>query len=289
MKSQKYTYNEVINKFKKEGWTLLSKIYKNNKQKLLVKCKKGHTIYIRLDQFVTGVRCAICNHVKKLTLDEVKATFLKANYIITSTKYINSWGKLDFICDKGHSHKMSVSEFKTGNRCGKCFGTPKHTLKEVKDIFLTKGWAVLSKIYKGNKKKLNVQCDKGHKITIALDTFLQGCGCNKCYYLSKFGESNPSWNHNLTPEERLFKRQKVENREWILSVFKRDKFTCQCCGDNKGHNLNAHHLEGFHWCIDLRYDLNNGVTLCENCHNSFHRRFWTRWNTSEQFYQFLRS
>ena len=75
-------------------------------------------------------------------------------------------------------------------------------------------------------------------------------------------------------------------REWRNSVFKRDDYTCQICGDSSSGNLNAHHLDGYNWCKDKRVDIDNGVTLCDECHRRFHKLYGRGFNTKEQFEKF---
>ena len=60
-------------------------------------------------------------------------------------------------------------------------------------------------------------------------------------------------------------------KEWRTSVFTRDRFTCQICG-KVGGKLNAHHIKHFATHIDLRYRVDNGITLCEKCHKEVHKR-----------------
>lgn len=100
------------------------------------------------------------------------------------------------------------------------------------------------------------------------------------------GEESPKWNPNLTDEERMIKRAYPEYTEWRTQVFERDKYTCQICGDNKGGNLVAHHLNGYHWDKKARVDINNGVTLCERCHNDFHSIYGYGDNNIFQFAQY---
>lgn len=57
---------------------------------------------------------------------------------------------------------------------------------------------------------------------------------------------------------------------WRYSVFLRDRFTCQGCGDARGGNLNAHHIRGFAEDVEARFDLANGITLCWDCHDKEH-------------------
>jgi 5-methylcytosine-specific restriction endonuclease McrA len=66
---------------------------------------------------------------------------------------------------------------------------------------------------------------------------------------------------------------------WRLRVYKRDKFTCQMpsCGYKKF--LQAHHIRRWSSASILRYDPNNGITLCRNCHKKV--------TGNEQYYESL--
>lgn len=63
-------------------------------------------------------------------------------------------------------------------------------------------------------------------------------------------------------------RTSPEAHEWRKRVFTRDNFTCVECGD-KGR-LNAHHIVPWADSEELRFDINNGVTLCLECHTAKH-------------------
>lgn len=62
-------------------------------------------------------------------------------------------------------------------------------------------------------------------------------------------------------------RHSVEMKLWREAIFKRDNYTCVFCGDNRGGNLNADHILPFSLFERVRFDLLNGRTLCEDCHN----------------------
>jgi len=72
----------------------------------------------------------------------------------------------------------------------------------------------------------------------------------------------------------------------ILEILKRDKFTCQKC-QQKGGRLIAHHKQGFADYPKLRFDVNNGITFCEKCHEKFHKIYRKWHNTEKQVKEFL--
>lgn len=55
-------------------------------------------------------------------------------------------------------------------------------------------------------------------------------------------------------------------KKWRIDVYKRDKFTCQMPGCKHKKNLNAHHIQKWASASMLRYDVDNGITLCRGCH-----------------------
>jgi len=63
--------------------------------------------------------------------------------------------------------------------------------------------------------------------------------------------------------------KKVTKREveWRKRVFARDKYTCQepkC--KQKGGYLEAHHIKKKFDYPELKYVIDNGITLCRKCH-----------------------
>ena len=103
------------------------------------------------------------------------------------------------------------------------------------------------------------------------------------------GENSPLYDKSKTQEEREQFRLINGYSEFIKGVYERDNYTCVCCGDDKGGNLNAHHLNGYNWDKEHRTDINNGVTLCEDCHKEFHNIYGYVNNTEEQFEEFMNS
>lgn len=81
-------------------------------------------------------------------------------------------------------------------------------------------------------------------------------------------ENHWNWKGGITEELRLL-RQTDEYKMWRNQVYARDNWTCQKCG-NKLKNLTAHHKKSFKDNPELRYNLDNGVTLCRSCHKKLH-------------------
>ena len=90
------------------------------------------------------------------------------------------------------------------------------------------------------------------------------------YWLGKkrigmIGENNPVWNGG---KSRTYKTgyYSAEYKHWRLQVFIRDGFKCQGCGQVGGY-LTAHHIKSFAHYPKLRFEIMNGITLCEPCHS----------------------
>jgi len=54
-------------------------------------------------------------------------------------------------------------------------------------------------------------------------------------------------------------------RKWRKKVYERDKYTCQECGE-VGGNLNPHHIKPVALFPNLVFEVDNGITLCRECH-----------------------
>jgi hypothetical protein len=89
-----------------------------------------------------------------------------------------------------------------------------------------------------------------------------------------FGENNPAWKGGTSRGYKTGYYSR-EYKLWRKGVFQRDDYTCQGCGV-KNTYLTAHHIKSFAKYPELRFDLNNGVTLCEDCHaevDNYYARF----------------
>lgn len=75
-------------------------------------------------------------------------------------------------------------------------------------------------------------------------------------------------------KHRSYRHVGSNYEKWRKLVFDRDSFICCMC-HQVGGKLQAHHIKEWSKYEELRYNIDNGVTLCVECHKSFHksRRF----------------
>lgn len=81
------------------------------------------------------------------------------------------------------------------------------------------------------------------------------------------GEKHHNWQGGITKES--FKiRNSFLYKQWRKSVLERDNYTCQICGEKEkvSGKLEADHIKQFAYFPELRFDINNGRTLCKDCH-----------------------
>ena len=78
------------------------------------------------------------------------------------------------------------------------------------------------------------------------------------------GSKNPNWKGGVTTVYMKIRHQ-IDSRLWREAIFARDNWTCQECG-KRGGRLNAHHIKSFKQYPELRFAIDNGETLCYNCH-----------------------
>ena len=167
-------------------------------------------------------------------------------------------------------HKKKISKASIGRVSGM---KGKHHSKESKEKIKlgNKGRIVSIKV----RKKIS-KAKKGKKRWWSSPTeFKKGSKGSKCL----------AWKGGISIENQLA-RGSLEMKNWRKKVFGRDNYTCRKTGI-RGGRLCSHHIKNFSKYPELRYELENGITLSEKVHDEFHEIYGKRNNTKEQLIKFL--
>ena len=78
------------------------------------------------------------------------------------------------------------------------------------------------------------------------------------------GNKHWNWKGGISPISETI-RKSIEYKTWRQLIFERDNFTCVICGQIRG-NIEADHIKPFSLYPKLRFLIDNGRTLCHNCH-----------------------
>jgi hypothetical protein len=85
--------------------------------------------------------------------------------------------------------------------------------------------------------------------------------CYSCASIKRMENIDVSGNKNPNfKDDRTNKWKKVRKQ-----CFERDNYTCNLCNKKGNVYINAHHVINRHVCED-KFDINNLVTLCRECH-----------------------
>lgn len=171
--------------------------------------------------------------------------------------------------------KGNKNGFKKGNQIGKANKGRKFEFKERPKA---KGRVIWSKGTKGickawNKGKHLSETTK-QKLRIALKGRKPNKGSFKKGIIpwqkgkqGRGGYLHHNWKGGIsTANEKI--RKSFKYRIWRDEIFERDNYICQMPDCDKTERyLNAHHIKLFSKFPELRFDINNGITLCKKCHN----------------------
>ena len=85
------------------------------------------------------------------------------------------------------------------------------------------------------------------------------------------GSKHYNWKGGITAENTRI-RNSLDSKVWKQAVKQRDDWTCVICGIKnhvglgKSVKLHADHIKPFSLFPELRFAIDNGRTLCEDCH-----------------------
>jgi len=305
--SKKLTNKEVKNILTERDLKLCSgENYKSIDDKIKCVDSEGYIIHQSLYNIRKSPAMSRFGNSNIYTIENINNYIKKhtkglENIQLISTTYEKSNKPLIFNCDIHGQFEISWNAISSGNRCKKCghvnsgiTQTKTHT-QYLDEVFKLVGneYTVLG-IYSLAKEKILIRHNKcGREYEIKADSLLRGTKCLECSpgnIKNWIGEKHPRYKPSLTAREREDRRIGFGNaiNIWRTQIFERDNYTCEYCGKRGKGMLNAHHLDGYNWCKDKRFDVKNGTTLCRECHNKFHSIYKCGENTTQQFKEFLK-
>jgi len=79
-------------------------------------------------------------------------------------------------------------------------------------------------------------------------------------------EGHWNWKTDRSSLAKKQERGDSSYKEWRTSVWRRDSFKCRMQNADCKGNIEAHHILPWAQFENLRYDTNNGITLCHLHH-----------------------
>lgn len=249
------TLDEVMAYYATHGAILLATEYVNNYTLMPFICSCGEQHTLSYNMFQQGVRCPYCSH-GKYTVQEVKAIFDAANCILLTSEYVDNKMLLPFICACGKRHAKRLSHFQQHPYCAECGRntTRGYTQAAIAELWQQWGCEIISHTGYNTPTKFICSCGKLDTVLLKPKTVLQPRVCRWC---KQERRQSSYWARNCG-----------EYYGWRKAVLIRDDYTCQKCSEI--NNLQAHHVESWLYNPDKRFVLDNGVTLCQECHQQVH-------------------
>lgn len=183
------------------------------------------------------------------------------------------------VCDCGNEFVARGASLKAGNT--KSCGCLKIRVKRGQRYGRLTTVKQVTKTTKTTPPKWLCKCDCGNYTEVFVTGLYRdntkSCGCLRSGFRSD--------SDIATERIRLIgKHAPISYVMWKSRVHERDGYKCQCCGSFD--DIESHHKDGWNWCIERRFDLDNGVSLCKFCHADFHKIYGRRNNTEMQYIEF---
>lgn len=159
--------------------------YKNNKTKVTIICNI-HGVFEQFpNDHKNGCGCPACSGLKRITND----IFIKraqkihcGKYDYSNIEYINSFTKIEIICDIHGTFKQVPSDHLSGKGCPKCSGKNKTTNEIIEEFTKIHGnkYDYSLVVYKKAQDKIEILCPIHGLFTQKTYSHLQGTGCPDC-------------------------------------------------------------------------------------------------------------
>jgi len=178
---KRLTIEYVREQIEREDYKLLTKEYRNNKQKLECICPRGHKYNVSWNDWKQKHSRCPCRskYNNRYTIEFIRSEFAKEDYILLATEYVNNSHKLECICSRGHKYKVTWNNWKSHKqRCPYCSKyRNRYTIEFIRSEFAKEGYKFLTKEYINAQQKLDYICPKGHRHSISWNKWKQGERC----------------------------------------------------------------------------------------------------------------
>lgn len=269
-----------------------------------VSCKSGQSVWFKCPRNIheserhvlcditrnvsTKLACKKCNSVAQIVIDKFGEDYLLSHW--HESNAVSPWDVsgnnskiiINIQCTEKdyHIYPQTSPSFCNGSGCPYCNGRKVHPNDslailnpDIIQIWSDKNENSPYEYALKSNKSVWFKCNNGKHddyLRPLNNAFRSGYKCPECVKdeISKRmrGEGNHFWRGGVHDKNDAIRHSR-EYKKWRTSVYERDDFTCQCCGV-RGVELNAHHLNSFSSYPELRFNIDNGITLCINCHDS---------------------
>ena len=188
---------------------------------------------------------------KIYTIEDVRKVFESKGYTLISKEYIGANVPLECNCSIHGNFKISFSNLKNHRGCRKCglerlANMKKLPIKTVRKYVESRGYTLVSKVYKNNTTPILLHCKKHGDFSIGYNNLKKGEGCHKCGLEKMKGSTHPNWNGGSS---ELVNSMRAFIKPWRLKCMDANNFTCEISG--KHGYLNVHHMVNFSTILDI--------------------------------------
>lgn len=240
--------------YKKNG-ECLSIEYKNSFSDLDWKCKDGHIWKAPLRRIITNHWCPECAIIKN-TKNQTKYSLELANDLANkkegfciSKEYKSLVDKLKWKCKVGHIWETTLRNVMNGSWCPECDnrvadGTRRYSLNYIKDFALNKNGKCLSDKYFSLGRKLEWECEFGHKWSASFRQILyHNTWCPECSRIKQTGRSQP---YTIEDMQELAEKH---NGKCLSLVYINSKTKLEWkCSENHTWFATPSDIKNGHWC-----------------------------------------
>jgi len=129
----------------------------------------------------------------------------------------------------------------------------------------------------GYRRFFLMECICGNKKIVNMEQLTRGktisCGCVKRNFLINYNtgknrskENSPRWISDRTTLKKYEEKQGTAYADWRRNVYERDNWKCKIFNGDCVGRIEAHHILNWIDYPELRYEVNNGITLCHYHH-----------------------